>query len=249
MFDDVVTPRSRRKAGAAVAFSTGLHVALLSTVVVAPLWAVQDPADPPARIFAVDLEPGKAKDTVQSASKDITATSSDPVKARPRPGGPRLVQPAPVLPDAPLGESRPREELPGDETTAGDPGGSGTGDPFGSPSADGNREGGGSGESDASESDIHAVGDLGVTAPTPLFNPDPVYTETMRRSRAQGIVVLEAIIGADGNVRGVRSLSGANALLERAAIETVSRWRYAPARIGSRAVSVFLTVRISFLLR
>jgi protein TonB len=61
--------------------------------------------------------------------------------------------------------------------------------------------------------------------------------------------VVEAIIGADGFVRDVRVLRGASPLLDPAALEAVRRWRYRPARIGERPVSVYLSVVVTFSLR
>lgn len=64
-----------------------------------------------------------------------------------------------------------------------------------------------------------------------------------------GPVVLEAIIGVDGNVRDVRVLRSSSPLFEGAAADAVRGWRYRPARIGARAVSVYLNVNVTFTLR
>lgn len=85
-----------------------------------------------------------------------------------------------------------------------------------------------------------------VTEPVPVFNPSPAYPELARRIHAQGVVILEAIIGRDGHVRDVRVLRGVNPLLDKAALDAVLQWTYEPARIGKRAVSVYLTVTVNF---
>jgi protein TonB len=89
----------------------------------------------------------------------------------------------------------------------------------------------------------------GVTPPVALESIPLTYPELARRARAEGVVVLEAVIGVDGSVRDVRVLRGANPLLDPAAVEAVRRWRYLPARIGERRVAVFLKVVVTFSLR
>jgi len=85
-----------------------------------------------------------------------------------------------------------------------------------------------------------------VVLPVPLETPAPHYPDPARIVRAMGTVVLAATIAADGSVVEVEVESGANPLLVRAAVETVSRWRYVPARFGSRPVAVILRVTLTF---
>ncbi len=89
----------------------------------------------------------------------------------------------------------------------------------------------------------------GVTPPVARETASPVYPELARRAHVEGVVVLEAIIGTDGSVRDARILRSASPLLEAAALEAVRRWRYEPARIGARPVSVYLSVVVTFALR
>ena len=42
---------------------------------------------------------------------------------------------------------------------------------------------------------------------------------------------------------------GSRPLLDKAAIEAVSKWRYTPTRLNGVAVPVILTVRVTFALR
>ncbi len=88
-----------------------------------------------------------------------------------------------------------------------------------------------------------------IVLPVPLETPSPGYSDAARIARATGAVVLSATISADGSVVDVTVESGANPLLARIAVDTVSRWLYVPARIGSRRVAVILRVRLTFRLR
>lgn len=85
-----------------------------------------------------------------------------------------------------------------------------------------------------------------IVLPVPLETPSPHYPDGARISHTTGVVVLSATIAADGRVVEVEVEPGANPLLARAAREAVSRWRYVPARIGSRRVAVILRVTLTF---
>ena len=75
---------------------------------------------------------------------------------------------------------------------------------------------------------------------------EPDYPESMRRARVEGVVILEAVITASGDVDDVRVLKSAGPVLDRAASDAVRRWRYRPATLNGRAVSVYLTVTVKF---
>jgi protein TonB len=65
----------------------------------------------------------------------------------------------------------------------------------------------------------------------------------------EGVVVLEAVIDADGAVRDARVLRGVSPLLDAAALDAVRRWRYHAASVGKRPVAVYLKVVLTFSLR
>jgi protein TonB len=76
----------------------------------------------------------------------------------------------------------------------------------------------------------------------------PNYPALAKSARIEGTVILEATIDEHGIVRDVRVLRSIP-LLDRAAIDAVSQWRYTPTRLNGRAVPVILTVMVSFTLR
>jgi protein TonB len=63
----------------------------------------------------------------------------------------------------------------------------------------------------------------------------------------QGLVIIEAVIDAGGNVVETRVLRG-NPMLDAAAIEAVSQWRYSPPTLNGSPVSVVMTVTVNFTL-
>lgn len=53
----------------------------------------------------------------------------------------------------------------------------------------------------------------------------PTYPDLARRMRVHGIVKLEAIIAANGNVRTTK-VTGGNPVLAQAAVDAVSKWKF-----------------------
>ena len=82
-----------------------------------------------------------------------------------------------------------------------------------------------------------------------LDNPPPPYPPIARRSGEQGRVVLRVLVTASGTAETVelRTSSGSQRL-DHAAVETVKRWRFVPARRGSEPVAAWVLVPIQFTL-
>lgn len=87
-----------------------------------------------------------------------------------------------------------------------------------------------------------------IKAPQRVAYTPPIYPPIAQTARVDGTVVLEALIDERGNVRDVRVLQSIP-LLDRAAIDAVSRWRYTPTRLNGIAVPILMTVRVTFTLR
>ena len=75
---------------------------------------------------------------------------------------------------------------------------------------------------------------------------DPQYPEAARKAGIEGVVILDAVIAASGQVEEVRVLRSAGKLLDDAAAQALRRWTYRPATLNGRAVRVLLTVTVSF---
>lgn len=84
-----------------------------------------------------------------------------------------------------------------------------------------------------------------ILAPTRLVYVPPVYPSMARLARVDGEVVLEATIDQTGVVRDVKVLHSIP-LLDRAAVDAVTGWRYSPTRLNGQAVPVVMVVRVRF---
>ena len=74
---------------------------------------------------------------------------------------------------------------------------------------------------------------------------EPIYPEAARLAKVQGIVVLDAVIGADGTVIDLRAISGPDELTS-AALDAVKWWRFQPYLINGQAVQVKTRLAVDF---
>ncbi len=74
---------------------------------------------------------------------------------------------------------------------------------------------------------------------------DPVYPEAARRGNIQGVVVLDAIIAADGTVVHLQPISGSEGLTS-AAMDAVRWWRFRPYRVQGEVAPVETSLAIEF---
>ncbi|HZQ67883.1 MAG TPA: energy transducer TonB [Terriglobales bacterium] len=119
--------------------------------------------------------------------------------------------------------------------------GSGSGGGVGS----GHGPGVGPGEGGGIGGGIYKVGG-GVSAPRPIYQPDPEYSEEARRAKYQGTVILYVVVGPDGRPHDIRIVRSLGMGLDEKAIEAVKTWRFDPARKNAQPVSVQISVEVTF---
>ncbi len=84
--------------------------------------------------------------------------------------------------------------------------------------------------------------------PVKVVDVRPEYPEAARQARIDGVVIIEAVIGAGGEVREARVLRS-RPFLGEAALAAVRQWRYTPTTLNGVAVPVIITVTVTFSLR
>ncbi|MGH9366863.1 MAG: energy transducer TonB [Thermoanaerobaculia bacterium] len=82
-----------------------------------------------------------------------------------------------------------------------------------------------------------------------MHRVEPAYPEWARKARLEGTLILQAVIDTSGSVQELRVLKSAHPALDAAAEDAVRQWRYRPATLNGRVVSVYLTVTVQFRLR
>ena len=92
---------------------------------------------------------------------------------------------------------------------------------------------------------IFHVGD-GVSAPRPIFTPEPEFSEEARKAKYQGVVVLKIIVGTDGRVHNPSVVRSLGMGLDEKAIEGVKTWKFDPSKKDGRAVAVEMNIEVAF---
>ena len=85
-----------------------------------------------------------------------------------------------------------------------------------------------------------------VVPPEKIDAPQPVYTETARKARIQGVVIVQAIIDKSGVVTNVKVLKGLPMGLEQSAVDAVKRWKFRPATLNGKPVAVYYNLTVNF---
>ena len=88
----------------------------------------------------------------------------------------------------------------------------------------------------------------GMKAPVKTVDAAPVYPTIAKQAHLQGVVILEAVLDARGQVESVRVLRSIPQL-DQAAVDAVRQWRFTPALLNGQAVPVVMTVTVNFTLQ
>lgn len=170
----------------------------------------------------------------------------------------KILNPAPKLPMTPTLIGPPELKLPQmAQNNFGDPkamsatlsngpganGGIGTGGNGGIGS--GNGSGLGPGDTAGVGGGAYDVGG-NVTAPVPIYSPDPGYSEEARKAKYSGVAVVVAIVDAQGNVSDVQILRPVGLGLDEKAIEAVKQWKFKPAMRNGVPVKVRVNIEVTF---
>jgi periplasmic protein TonB len=87
-----------------------------------------------------------------------------------------------------------------------------------------------------------------IKRPVKVKDVVPIYPSIARAARVQGVVIVEATIGADGKVQNARILRSIP-LLDAAALDAVRQWEYTPTLLNGTPIRIVMTVTVDFRLR
>lgn len=94
---------------------------------------------------------------------------------------------------------------------------------------------------------VYGPGAAGLKYPVILSEPKPEYTEDARKTRTEGIVLIQAVVRRDGSVDSFRVIRGLGHGLDESAIQTIAKkWRFRPGTIDGVPVDVLANIEISF---
>jgi TonB family protein len=99
-------------------------------------------------------------------------------------------------------------------------------------------------ESTAADGGVRRVGGA-IREPRKVRDVRPVYPKIAQDSNVSGVVILETVVSAEGNVTDVRILRSIP-MLDSAAIEAVRQWQYEPPLLNGVPTAVRMTVTVNF---
>jgi protein TonB len=241
MFEDVLIESAKQKGRGRKALSLpvslALHVLVIGAAVGASIWFVEDVPEPPIPVTFYAAAPPPPPPPPAAAPKPAAVK---PQTVKPMPVRPSEMTAPTVIPEKiPEPLAAPEVEAPDEGVEGGVEGGV----PGGVPGGVLGGVVGGTGPGTGDEP-LRVGGD--VKAPQLINRVEPSYPEAARKARMEGVVILEAIITANGNVEEVKVLKSMNPLLDAAATRAVQQWKYRPATLNGRAVRVYLTVTVTF---
>lgn len=230
----------RRKTFASVAFL--VHAVFFLAMLFFQYWNVDALPEPPVRFafFTAMQAPPPPPPVRLIAPKPAEPAAAQPPAAQPPAQPmpePMAAAPFPVQPTDVPAAAPERNDGPAGGPSAGS-------GPVGIP-GDGPGTGGGS---EVGLDKVLTVGGA-VTRPVGIFQPQPRYTETARKVRLQGAVILEAIIDREGRVSDLRMIKGLGLGLTDEAVKTVKQWKFEPATLNGQPVAVYYTLTIYFRLQ
>lgn len=234
---------SRRQKGLrqrllALPAAIALHGVALSAFLVGQLWAIAPTPEPvlPVVLHLPSPPPSMPKQTKGSQQRQTTAP-------------PRTVNRPPVvqITEVPSETAKAAEPTTGSGKSSGF---EGFEEDFDHREGLGEGEGEGEGlittDSQEDENNGPIVLTPEVRVPVPISRVDPHYPDLARRTKTQGVVIVEAIIDRSGQIVDARILRDIGFGCGEAALQAVRQWRYTPATLNGRTVSVYLTITVNF---
>jgi len=84
------------------------------------------------------------------------------------------------------------------------------------------------------------------TAPVPIYQPRPQYTEEALRAKIEGNVFVQVLIDEKGIPRNPTIAYSLDNGLDKKAIEADKLWRFKPALRDAKPVSITVIFKVSF---
>ncbi|HXW06211.1 MAG TPA: energy transducer TonB [Vicinamibacterales bacterium] len=236
MFGDVVDPTVRvgSQAWYTVPLSIIAHVILFGAVIIIPLMATDVLPTPPTMMAFVGTPPAPPP---PPPPPPAPAAAPKPVPVQ-NPNAAPIEAPKEIIPEAPAPSVGVSEGVPGG-VEGGVPGGVMGGVVGGLPEAP-------PPPPPPPQAPVRVGG--AIKPPTKVKDVRPTYPPIAQSARVQGVVIIEATIGANGRVTDAKVLRSIP-LLDQAALDAVKQWVFTPTLLNGVPVPVIMTVTVNFTLQ
>jgi protein TonB len=85
-----------------------------------------------------------------------------------------------------------------------------------------------------------------VSAPLLIHSVEAEYTETARKAKVSGSVLVNLYVDANGNTGHIRVIRGLGSGLDEKAVEAVRQYKFKPGMKDGKPVRVEMTLQLSF---
>ena len=85
-----------------------------------------------------------------------------------------------------------------------------------------------------------------VKVQRPLSTPDPEYTETARKKKIQGTVVVAVALNAQGTIDDIKVVRSLEPSLDQSSVNAVRQWKFAPATKDGQPVAVQFEIETTY---
>jgi len=97
-------------------------------------------------------------------------------------------------------------------------------------------------------SDVFRIGP-GVTAPVPVYKPEPQYSPEARAAEIHGAVMFQLVVDEQGHATNIKVVNPLGFGLDERAREAIGEWRFQPGVKDGKAVRILATIEVHFRLR
>jgi len=85
-----------------------------------------------------------------------------------------------------------------------------------------------------------------IGPPVKTKDVSPVYPASLADSGVQGTVILKGQLGTDGKMKDLQVVSSPDPALERAALDAVGEWEFAPTTLNGNVIDTPTTITVNF---
>ena len=86
----------------------------------------------------------------------------------------------------------------------------------------------------------------GVSAPVPVYQPEPEYSQEACKAKWQGSVLLSLVVDETGKAVGIHVTKSLGLGLDEKAVEAVQKWRFKPGMKDGKTTPVMASVEVNF---
>lgn len=86
----------------------------------------------------------------------------------------------------------------------------------------------------------------GASPPRAIYQPEPEFSAEAQMARFQGVEIVSVVVDASGGAREIEIISPLGLGLDEKGVDSISRWKFEPARKDGKPVPVRIAIEVDF---